>query len=142
MPNKKEERYGAITGLTKRSSQVQVRLVSSALGSPLQVKLTPSEYDAIHAAARAHTKEGHISAFLRDLAVAASSHLHAEAASQPADMQVKWCIEKLGDECAMLPGELLRALALEAINYTSLCAAAARAREALEAKALWHAEEE
>jgi hypothetical protein len=138
----KNARYGQISGLTKREAQVQLRLVSSALGSPLQVKLTQDEYDAVRVAAREHVQSGAMSTFIRELGVAAAAYLHEEAASQPADLQKKWVVEKAAEDCACLPGEFLRMVVLESIGYTKLCEVTTAAKRVLESRELWARDED
>lgn len=130
-----KSRYGA--GVKTRLEQIQVRLLPSVLGHPIQVKLTPSEREALQAAADEHTEEGQLSVFLRDLALVSASHLYQRATEEaPADRQTAWVIETAAVEMAMLPGEFMRWVALEAIGYTKGVQIGSTAKDALAGKAL------
>lgn len=126
------KRYGT-GGVKSRGQQVQVRLVSQTLGHPVQVKLSENEKEALLKAAQEHTPEGHLSTFLRDLALEAASHLHQKALEHVGvDLAARWVIEHAATECAMLPGEYMRFVALEAIGYTQATEIVARAKLVLE----------
>ena len=134
----KDARYGAGAGSTqRRNEQVQVRLVSAALGAPVQVKLSSAEKIALIQAAAEHTDHKHLSTFLRDLAVAACSHLHERALAEvSADRTVQYTINLAATECGLLPGEFLRTVAVEAVGFTNCVNIALAARGVLVAGAL------
>jgi hypothetical protein len=126
----KQQRYGA--EVRARTEQVQVRLMPAALGPPAQVKLSHEEKARLIEAAAEHTPEGFLSAFLRDLALEAASHLHEKAlATVGPDHAARWVIETAAAECAMLPGEFMRFIALESIGYTRASELVLAARKAL-----------
>lgn len=128
--------YG-VHGTKTRKEQVQVRLVPSALGRSIQVTLTGAERQALEQAAKDHTPGGLLSPFLRDLAANTASHLHARALEEvPADLRVQWVIETAAGELAMLPGEYMRWIALEAIGYTNALQQAQAARQTLKNRVL------